>query len=59
MSEKTSQQKYCNCQKSSNKEILKSNISNSFCKKCGTILLKSSDGNICYPLHQKQKKKIY
>ena len=58
MSEKTSQQKYCNCQKSSNKEILKSNISNSFCKKCGTILLKSSDGNICYPLHQKQKKKF-
>ena len=56
MSKKKTSSKYCNCQESSNKEILKSNINYSFCEKCGSILFKSSNGTIYYLLKSKQKK---
>lgn len=49
--------KYCNCSISSNKLILKSNINHSFCNKCGSILIKTSNNNIYYTLKQKQKQK--
>ena len=54
MSKQTKQNKYCNCQTSTNKEILKDNISSSFCDKCGCVLLKGSGGNIYYTLKTKQ-----
>ena len=53
MSKKKIQMKYCNCQKSSNKEILKTNIFHSFCEKCGCIFLKNSKGIINYTLKRK------
>jgi DNA-directed RNA polymerase subunit M/transcription elongation factor TFIIS len=49
--------KYCNCSISPNKLILKSNINHSFCNKCGSILIKTSNNNIYYTLKQKQKQK--
>ena len=59
MSKQTKQNKYCNCQTSTNKEILKDNINFSFCDKCGCILLKGSGGNIYYTLKTKQKRLPY
>ena len=59
MSRQTKQNKYCNCQTSTNKEILKDNINFSFCDKCGCILLKGSGGNIYYTLKTKQKRLPY
>ena len=56
MSKILSQKKFCNCKLSSNKEILKSNVSHSFCNKCGTLLFKNINGTINYLLHAKQKK---
>ena len=53
------QPKYCNCAASSNQAILKQNVSNSFCEKCGTILFKSSNGNIYYPLKPRKKNPEY
>lgn len=55
MSKIITPQKYCYCQISTNKEILKSNVNNSFCEICGSIILKSSNGTIYYPIHAKQK----
>ena len=49
--------KYCNCSSSSNKLILKANINHSFCSKCGSVLIKTSNNNIYYTLKQKQKQK--
>jgi len=46
--------KFCNCQTSSNKEILKDTITHSFCDKCGCILLKEENENIYYTLKPKQ-----
>ena len=57
MSKIHNQTKYCNCQIPSNKKILKSNISYSYCEKCGSILIKSSQGTIYYTLKPKQKQK--
>ncbi len=50
------QPKYCNCNISSDQTILKPNVNNSFCQKCGSILLKSSNGNIYYSLKPRKKK---
>ena len=57
MSKTPKQTSYCNCQISSNKKILKSNIFYSYCEKCGSILLKTSQGKIYYTLKPKQKQK--
>ena len=57
MSKTPKQTKYCNCQISSNKKILKPNISYSYCEKCGSILIKSSQGTIYYTLKPKQKQR--
>ena len=59
MSKQQRQSKYCNCQISSNKEILKDDINYSFCDKCGCVLLKGSGGNIYYTLKTKQKRLPY
>ena len=48
------QSKICNCQISSNKDILKSGCNQSFCDKCGCILLKETEGNTFYTLKAKQ-----
>ena len=56
MSKKKTPLKYCNCNESSNKEILKSKKDNSFCEKCGSIILKSSNGTLYYLLKSKQKR---
>ena len=53
------QPKYCNCNISSDQKILKPNVNNSFCQKCGTILLKSSNGNIYYSLKPRKKNPEY
>ena len=55
------QSKYCNCQTSSNKEILKQNINYSYCQKCGCILLKDNEEKdiIYYTLKTKQKRLPY
>ena len=53
MSKKQLQMKYCNCQISSNTEILKTNVFNSYCEKCGCIFLKNSKGIINYTLKRK------
>ena len=53
MSKKQAEMKYCNCQISSNKEISKTNVFNSFCEKCGCIFLKNSKGIINYTLKRK------
>ena len=56
MSKTKKQSKYCNCHNSSNKAILKSNVTHSFCEKCGCILLKSEEGTIYFTLETKQKR---
>ena len=53
--------RYCNCEHSSNKIILKPEINHSFCENCGCIILKSSSGNIYYtvkPKHQQKKTEL-
>jgi len=59
MSKNKTQHKYCNCQASSDKEILKPNINHSFCEKCGCVLLKGQDGTIYFTLKPKQKRQPY
>ena len=59
MNIKNAHSKYCNCQISFNKEILEPDIHNSFCEKCGSILLKGSNGTINYTLKPKQKVSPY
>ena len=49
--------KICYCEISSNKDILKENINHSFCQKCGSILIKNSQGIINYTLQNKYKQK--
>jgi hypothetical protein len=49
------QTKICNCQVSSNKTIFHSEIHHSFCEKCGSILIKSNNGNIYYTIKPKKK----
>ena len=51
--------KYCNCQISSDKEILEPNVNYSFCEKCGCVLLKNQDGTIYFTLKPKQNKKPF
>ena len=53
------QSKICNCQISSNKDILKSGCNQSFCDKCGCVLLKDPEGNIYYTLKTKQNRLPY
>ena len=56
------QSKYCNCQTSSDKYILKTKVNYSFCEKCGCVLLKDSgkEGEtIYYTLKTKQKRLPY
>ena len=55
MDKNINQAKYCNCHISSNTIIFKPNIYNSFCEKCGTIILKNSKGNIYYLLKSRKK----
>ena len=55
MSKNGNEKKYCNCPVSKNKLLLKSSINYSFCEKCGSVLLKSSNGKINYTIKQKQK----
>ena len=50
------QSKLCNCRISSNQNIRKEGVNHSFCEKCGSILIKDSEGNIYYTLKSKQKK---
>ena len=59
MSKNKKQHKYCNCQTSSDKEILKSNVNHSFCEKCGCVILKNHEGNIYFTLKPKQKRQPY
>ena len=59
MSNKKTTQKYCNCHESSDEEILKPNVENSFCEKCGSIMLKSSNRTIFYLLKSKQNRVYY
>ena len=40
------QSKLCNCRISSNQNIRKEGVNHSFCEKCGSILIKDSEGNI-------------
>ena len=47
--------KICNCTNPIDKEILKREINHSFCKRCGSIILKSNDGKINFTLKPKQK----
>ena len=47
--------KICNCTFPTDKNILKKENDYSFCKKCGSIILKSSDGTINYTVKPKQK----
>ena len=49
--------RYCNCQISTDKNILKPNVNHSFCDKCYSILIKNPDGTINYTLKPKQKQK--
>ena len=51
------QYKICNCSTSNNNNIFKSDIKHSFCDKCGSILIKGSNGNIYYTIKPKQKNK--
>jgi len=53
------QSKICNCHSSTNKDILKSGCNQSFCDKCGCVLLKDSEGNIFYTLKAKQNRLPY
>ena len=59
MSKSKKQNKYCNCQSPSDKAILKQDVIYSFCKNCGSILLKSQEGIINYTLKPKQKRLPY
>ena len=52
---KTIEIKYCNCQISSNKNIFNPNQYYSFCEKCGCIIIKTRDGDVCYTLKKKEK----
>ena len=53
------QSKIYNCHNSPNKDIFKSGCNQSFCEKCGCILLKDKEGNIFYTLKAKQKRLPY
>ena len=53
------QSKICNCQISTNKDIFKSRCNQSFCDKCGCVLLKDPEGNIYYTLKTKQNRLPY
>ena len=55
MSKDIRHKKYCNCQISSYKEILKNKVEFSFCEKCGCVILKDSEGKIYYTLKAKKK----
>ena len=59
MSKNKKQHKYCNCQTSSDNEILKPNVNHSFCEKCGCVLLKNHEGTIYFTLKPKQKRQPY
>ena len=59
MSKAKKQQKYCNCQTSTDKAILNEKVDYSFCQKCGCVLLKSQEGAIYYTLKSKQKRQPY
>ena len=48
-----------NCHNSSNKDILKTGCNQSFCDKCGCVLLKDPEGNIYYTLKTKQNRLPY
>ena len=56
MSKIKKQNKFCNCQTPSNKEILKPDVNNSFCEKCGCVLLKNEEGIINYTVKTKQNR---
>ena len=56
MSKHTRTDKYCNCNKSSDKSILRDDKNHSFCQHCGCVLIKNSGGNIFYTLKTKQKR---
>ena len=56
MSKHTRPDKYCNCNKSSDKSVLKEDKYHSFCQHCGCIIIKNSEGNIFYTLKTKQKR---
>ena len=53
----TDKTKICNCEIPSNKTILHSHINHSFCEKCGSILIKSINGNIYYTIKPAKKQK--
>ena len=53
------QSKYCNCHISTNKTIIKSSCTHSFCDRCGCALLKDKEGNIYYTLKPKQSRLPY
>ena len=57
MSKDLKDNKYCNCQIYSDKNIIKPNKKYSFCEKCGSILIKDGNNNICYTIKPKQKQK--
>ena len=56
MPKHTRTDKYCNCNKSSDKSILKEDKHHSFCQHCGCVLIKTPGGNIYYTLKTKQKR---
>ena len=56
MSKNTMTDKYCNCNKSSDKSILREDKNHSFCQICGCVLIKNSGRNIFYTLKMKQKR---
>ena len=57
MSKETEKNKYCNCQISTDKNILKTNVNHSFCDKCYSVLIKNQEGTINYTLKSKQKQR--
>ena len=59
MSKNKKQHKYCNCHTSSDNEILKPNVSHSFCEKCGCVLIKNHEETIYFTLKPKQKRQPY
>ena len=59
MSKNKKQHKYCNCQTSSDNEILKPNVNHSFCEKCGCVLIKNHEETIYFTLKPKQKRQPY
>ena len=56
MSKHTRTDKYCNCNRSSDKSILREDKNHSFCQHCGCVIIKNSGGNIFYTLKTKQKR---